>query len=353
LFWIQTPLALFFGIAIFLSIPSSFTSGHQPTISKTMLQKLSNIDYLGATTLTATLILFLFGLSFSKILWTPIFISFFVLMAFVIIETKFASDPIIPISVLKNRGALLSCIAQLGIMAARWGVLFFSPTYAIAVRGWSPASAGSILIPTNLGFAMGGIIAGWLHIKRSGSFWLPSVVTYGLFGLSLLLLSQISVPETPAPWYLLSVFVNGLCIGSALNYTLAHLLHLTPPSTHFISTSLLTTFRGFAGSFGAAIGGGVFVRVLKSTLETGFEEHGGLAGREELVRKLLGSPDLVKTLKGWEKKIAVGAYVAALSNLFLSSVAIAVIVVFIQAGTGWKEAEKESATESVTVRDEE
>ena len=73
---------------------------------------------------------------------------------------------------LKSRGALLSCVAQLGIMAARWMVLFYTPVYAIAVRGWTPASAGSILIPTNLGFAFGGVLAGWLHIKRAGSFWL-------------------------------------------------------------------------------------------------------------------------------------------------------------------------------------
>lgn len=167
------------------------------------------------------------------------------------------------------------------------------------------------------------------------------------------MLSQISIPETPAFWYLLSVFANGLCIGAALNYTLAHLLHLTPPSTHFISTSLLTTFRGFAGSFGSAIGGGLFVRVLKKTLEDGFENDGGLKGREELVRKLLGSPALVKTLKGTEKTIAVNAYVAGLRNLFLSGVAIAVVVVVIQAATGWKAPEKEKPVGVVSARDEE
>lgn len=83
-----------------------------------------------------------------------------------------AAEPIIPISILKSRGALFSCLAQLGIMCSRWMVLFYSPVYAIAVRSWSPASAGSILIPTNLGFAIGGVLAGWLHIKRAGSFWL-------------------------------------------------------------------------------------------------------------------------------------------------------------------------------------
>lgn len=99
-------------------------------------------------------------------------ISLLVLGTFILIELYVAADPIIPVTVLKSRGALLSCIAQLGIMAARWMVLFYTPAYAIAIRGWSPASAGSILIPTNAGFALGGVLAGWLHIKRAGSFWL-------------------------------------------------------------------------------------------------------------------------------------------------------------------------------------
>ncbi len=136
--------------------------------------------------------------------------------------------------------------------------------------------------------------------------------------------------------YFLTVFVNGLFTGAALNYTLAHLLHLTPPSTHFISTSLLTTFRGFSGSFGSAIGGGLFVRVLKAQLEQGFEEHGGLEGREDLVRRLLGSPASVKTLTGVERRIAVQSYEISLKQLFVTGTGLALIMVVVQAGTGWK-----------------
>lgn len=82
------------------------------------------------------------------------------------------AEPIIPITVLKSRGALLSCFAQLGIMATRWMVLFYTPVYAISVLDWSPIAAGSILLPTNLGFATGGILVGVFHVKRGGSFWL-------------------------------------------------------------------------------------------------------------------------------------------------------------------------------------
>ncbi|KAJ8066954.1 hypothetical protein OCU04_004336 [Sclerotinia nivalis] len=172
LFLFQLPLAVLSGIGIYFSIPKSFTSGHKSADGESITSKLAKIDYVGSLFLITTIILFLYGLSSPKIEWLPILCSILTLILFLYIELKIATDPIIPISVLKSRGALLSCISQLGIMSARWSILFYAPVYAISIRGWSPASAGSILIPTNVGFALGGIIAGAFHIKRAGSFWL-------------------------------------------------------------------------------------------------------------------------------------------------------------------------------------
>ncbi|KAF7870518.1 hypothetical protein EAF04_004262 [Stromatinia cepivora] len=336
LFLFQSPLAVLSGIGIYFSIPKSFTSGHKSVDGETITSKLAKIDYLGSLFLITTIILFLYGLSSPKVEWLPILFSILTLILFLYIELKIATDPIIPISVLKSRGALLSCISQLGIMSARWSILFYAPVYAISIRGWSPASAGSILIPTNVGFALGGIIAGAFHIKRAGSFWLPCIISLTLFSTTLIFFSQFSLPNTPVPLFILLALTNGLCIGAAVNYTLAHLLHLTPPSTHFISTSLITTFRGFAGSFGSAIGGGAFIRVLKTGLEDGFTRNGGMEGREELVRKLLGSPALVDTLAGVERSVAVQAYVSGFRALWGGAAVVAFLMVGVQAAAGWE-----------------
>jgi sugar phosphate permease len=102
----------------------------------------------------------------------PITISILLLGIFIFNEAHWAHEPIIPVTVLKSRGVLLSCFAQVGLMMTRWLVLFYSPVYAIAVRGWNPASAGAMLVPTNAGFALGGLIAGFFHIRRAGSFYL-------------------------------------------------------------------------------------------------------------------------------------------------------------------------------------
>ncbi|OTB07059.1 hypothetical protein M426DRAFT_318425 [Hypoxylon sp. CI-4A] len=336
LFWIQVPLSLIAGLGIYFSLPSSFLPG-QSSKDGSLTTKLKRIDYPGALFLTATVVLFLFGLS-GSIQLIPLVVSLATLIIFVLIEYFVAVDPIIPIAVIQNRGALLSCVSQLGFMAARWTVLFYAPITALAVRGFTPATSGSILIPTNLGFGLGGLLVGWLHVRRTGSFWLSCIIAFVLFAASLFSLSLVSTPGVPIAWYVVIVFLNGFSAGAALNYTLAHLLHLTLPETHYVATSLLGTFRGFAGSFGSAIGGGIFSRTLRGSLERGFDAIDGPDDRRELIRKLIGSPALVYNggLNADEQRVAVGGYVDAIRVLFQAAVVLALIVSVFQAATGWR-----------------
>lgn len=345
LFWAQAPVALFGGLVLLFAIPHDFTAGKKDSSGHSTFKRLSRLDYLGAATLTVSIVLLLYAMSSPKrIPILPIILSAIVLLTFILNEIYLAHDPIIPISLLRSRGLLLTCLGTVGYMMARWSVLFYTPTYAIAVRQWSPATAGSILIPTNGGFAIGGLLVGWLHIKRQGSFWLPCLIVYALFPVTLVILAFISTQHSPPALFVLVVFMCGAMTGAALNYNLAHVLHLTPKSTHYIATSLLATFRGFAGSFGSAIGGGLFTRTLHTSLSENFEEH-GMHHKQTLIRRLLGSPKLVGELNGVEKQIAITGYEDALHTLFLAGAGLAVLMVFVQAGTGWRGPKEESLLE--------
>ncbi|KAH7030757.1 major facilitator superfamily domain-containing protein [Microdochium trichocladiopsis] len=347
LFGIQVPLALIAGAGVFLSIPSTFESGGaKGSKDATVVDKLRRIDYAGALLLTSSIVTFLYGLS-GTVQWLPLVISAIILICFLAVEKFVARDPLIPLSLLQNRGALLSCFAQLGLMASRWTILFYAPVTALAVRGFAPAASGSMLIPTNLGFGLGGLIVGWLHVKRAGSFYTPSLVSVLLFGATIFSMGYVSDPRVPMGVYILLLFLNGLFTGAALNYTLAHILHLTPPDAHYMSTSLLSTFRGFAGSFGTAIGGGIFIRTLRESLEHGFRHlphdspGGGGNSRAELIKKLIGGPALVfhgpeGLLSPEERQVAVHGYVDALRVLFHAAFVLTIGVLVLQAGTGWK-----------------
>ncbi|ROT41436.1 MFS general substrate transporter [Sodiomyces alkalinus F11] len=343
IFGVQSPVALVASLGLYFSVPRTL-SPKQPknddgSFQSSLKEKLARIDYLGASIMVLTIVLFLYGLS-GDVRWTPIILSVFSLFVFILIEVFVAADPIIPLSILSSRGILFSCIAQLIFMASRWTLLYYTPIFVLAVRNYAPAIAGSILIPTNLGFGVGGLIVGWLHVRRNGDFWLPSIIGLGLSGVTLYALSLVGTTTAPAWSFVLVVFLSGLATGGSLNYTLAHLLHLTSPTEHFISTSLLNTFRGFGGSFGTAIGGGIFYRLLRSGLINEFLQLDGdrlTEDRRQLITRLIGSPALVYNggLEDAERQIAVECYAAASRGTWQAAAALTIAAVALQAATGW------------------
>ncbi|KAI8718633.1 MFS domain-containing protein [Fusarium sp. LHS14.1] len=352
LFWAQVPFAFVAGLGVHNSLPHSLDSRETPKGS--IREKLARIDYLGATLLTTTIVLFLYGLA-DKIQILPLILSLVTLTFFLTVEYYLAADPVIPIKVLSCRGILLSCLAQTGFMSARWSVLFYAPIFMLAVRGAAPAAAGSILIPTNIGFGLGGVLVGWLHVRRNGAFWLPSMASLALFSLSLCALSLAGTAELPVVVFILVVFVNGMATGGVLNYTLAHALHLSHDDTQYIATSLIATFRGFGGSFGTAIGGGIFYRLLRSDLVSGFLQLDGgdelSHDRQSLVSNLLSSPGLVHggDLSMAEREIAIQSYAGASRGVWTAAAVLGLVVVAIQAATGWTSPSEED--EETSARD--
>jgi MFS family permease len=336
IFWVQAPASLILGLILFRAVPSP-KSTSMSLQGSSPWQRLAKVDYAGALTLATSVFLLLFSLASpnSTVTITPLILSFISFAVFLLIESKFTSEPIIPLEVLKARSILATCLAALISMMARWSVLFFTPVYAMAVRQWSPASAGLILVPTNAGFGLGGLLVGWIHIRKTSSYYISTLIVFLLFALSNFILAILSTPSSPTVAYVVSTFFNGLFIGASMNYALSHMLHLTDPNVHYIVTSLLGMFRGSAGSFGSAIGGGFFQRELKKALEKGFGKH-GLSGKDDLVRKLLGSPALVRILSGVEKEVAIQSYEHAVKILILGGCVLAVVATMLQACTGWR-----------------
>ncbi|QPC68580.1 hypothetical protein HYE67_010811 [Fusarium culmorum] len=338
LFWGQIPFAIATGLGVFISIPAAA----EPHDNKTPLgQKLARIDYLGAALLTTSIVLFLYAIA-DEIQLLPLCLAPVILLLFLAVEIYVATDPIIPIKVLSSPGILFSCFAQLGLMIARWSVLFYAPIFMLAVRGSSPAAAGSILIPTNIGFGLGGILVGLLHVRRNGAFWLPSISALVIFTISTYTLSLISTTSLPLALFIVVVLINGLATGGGVNYTLAHILHLSYNDTRYIATSLLGTFRGSGSSFGTAVAGGIFYRFLRGSLEAGFLQLDGgerlSDDRQRLVSSLVNTPGLVHggDLSRAEQAIAIEGYAGATRGVWQAMAALGVVVVLFQALTGKK-----------------
>ncbi|KAH0840640.1 putative MFS multidrug transporter [Fonsecaea pedrosoi] len=355
-FWLQIPFALSAVTVAFFAIPKPKPgAGAAASSSETLAKKLSQIDYLGVLTIIAAVVLLLYSLSSPQVQITPIILSLASFVLFLLVEATWASQPIVPVSVLKSRGNILTGIATVGVMTARWGVLFYTPTYVLTLRGWPQTKAGLTLIPTNLGFGLGGLLAGWLHIRRTGSFYIACLVTFVLFALSMFTVSWISTPTSNIYLYLGVLFLNGLIVGALLNYSLAHVLHLTHPATHVIVIPLNAMFRSLSGSFGSSVTGGLFLRTLQRALTRGFEDRGlpVTPDKAALIRQLVGTPILVQRLTGVDKEVALSGYEQALSTIYMVGGVWTIGMLLVQAGTGWTSPEVVKDEEGAHDSDEE
>lgn len=340
-------------------------------------QKLANIDYLGAVLLVSspyrnplssppplffnitktttlqilTIVLFLYSLA-GDIHPTPLILSLLSLLAFIAVEFNLAPNPIIPLSVLSSRGILLSCLSQLGLLTGRMSIIFYTPIFMLAVRGSSAATAGSVLIASNVALSLGGLLIGWLHIRRAGSYYLSLLVSILCLDATFYALAEMSRPATPSHVFVATVCFSGFVTGIVINYALVHILHLSHANTEYVTTSLFATFRGFGASFGTSLGGGIFYRILRSDLVRGFLALDGTSelgpARRKLVDRLLESPELVwhggelLKLEPQERQIAVEGYADAIKGVWRAAAVLGLLVIAVQAAAGWTSPREEA-----------
>lgn len=346
MFWLQLPLIALAGTVLVFAIPTAIIGlrPRQADHELSNLEKLSRIDYIGAALLIAALVSLLYGLAspqFNIASILALVVSLFLLTPLFVYQEAFRhDDPIVPVKVLKSRPVLFACLSTLIYMISRWMVLFYTPVYATAARDMHPAKAGSLLLPTNIGFALGGLITGQFHIRRDGSFYAACLAIFTLYPISLLAITFATTQTVSMVFYWFLLLANGLCAGGAMNYSLAHLQHLVHVDVRLIAISIYFTFRGFAGTFGATLGGSIFFKALGVALRSRFAEA-HLKPSPDLLRQLIGSPRAVQDLTGVWKTTAAQAYTDALRMLFLAAVGMSIITFVLQALTGWKGPEED------------
>ncbi|KAJ5220382.1 MFS multidrug transporter [Penicillium chermesinum] len=307
IFWIQAPLALISGPCVYLAFPRAST-GNGKKEPEDLWTNLARIDYAGAITFTSALTLLLTSLASPEVLIWPIPLSIVLFGLFFVIEGLWAREPIIPLHVFFTRSVLFSALAGTGLMMSRWSVIFYSPIYTMVVREWSPASAGLILIPTNAGFGLGGL----LILRRD--------------------------------FHCVHTDHMGAChtLHSRLANTAFYDIHVLEWS-HVWGTDELLNFAHAASNPTKH----AFYRerdIHHGALERGFAEH-GLPPQPDLVRTLLGSPATVMRLEGVKHLVAIQSYEQAIRALFWAGGGLTVLATVLQAGTGWTAPYEEISTE--------
>jgi EmrB/QacA subfamily drug resistance transporter len=254
-FFFNLPIGAIVFAIVWRSLPSYHLGSERPSI-----------DFLGAGLFTAALVPILVGLTNKQSAqWTDptvgglIAIGAVIALAFILWESR-AREPIVPLSLFRNRTFTISVIAfflsSFGFLAA----VVFLPRWFQVVNGSSATESGYQILPLLGGLIISATAAGQI-VSRTGRYRLLAFGALVTMAAGLLLLTNLR-SDTPIPLLWIWMFIAGIGVGPTFGvFTL-----IVQNSVRFdqmgAATSNLTFFQQVGGTVGLAITGTIFGTTL-------------------------------------------------------------------------------------------
>jgi len=261
-FFVSLPIAVAALIMVQRTLPHSTRSA-----------KKVRIDYLGIVLLSAAVSLLLIwvtsaGSSFDW--WgveTMLMVGGAIVAAilFVIVEFR-SAEPLVPLTLFRDRTFTLSVIASIATGIAMFGASVFLSQYMQLARGATPTEAGLMTIPMIAGLLVASIGVGAL-ITKTGR-WKPFLIVGGVFLIAgSYLLSTI---HYDTDFTLVSIYM--VLLGAGVGMTMQNLVlvvqNTTNPTEIGVASSGVTFFRSLGGTIGVSVmGAALAARVTELVTE--------------------------------------------------------------------------------------
>jgi MFS family permease len=243
------------------------------------------VDYWGAAFLVVAFVPLLLALTWggNKFAWaSPTILALFVtstcgLIAFVFMESR-VPDPIMPLSLLRNRAYAITNFAAFIISMAFFGVVMFMPLYMQLVLGVNATKSGFAMLPLMLGIMSTAVISGRL-VRRTGRYKPIMIAGCVLLFVGVVLLMQIG-PDTTIKQLNWRMLLVGLGLGPVQSlYSLAA-QNAAPMNQLGIATSGSQFFRQIGSTVGIAIFGTVLTHNLMQELPKRLPQVPGLSAEK-------------------------------------------------------------------------
>ncbi|WP_154796688.1 MDR family MFS transporter [Occultella kanbiaonis] len=240
---------------------------HLPTIRR---RKVS-IDYLGVALLAAgvSLLLIWVSLAGTQFEWASATTAWMVggavvaLVALVFVELR-AEEPIIPMSMFRNRTYLFAVLGSVAVGVAMFGTSVFLAQYMQLARGASATASGLMTIPMAAGMLILSAVVGAV-ITRTGIWKRYMVLGSILFTAGMLLLSTISY-DTNFALVSIYMFMLGAGVGMVMQNLVLVVQNAVPPEEIGVASSGVAFFRSLGGTIGIAVLGTVLADKVTALL---------------------------------------------------------------------------------------
>ena len=304
-FWINVPLGAIALVAAAVALP------HREHPKRSA----GAIDIPGMLTLAASSSCLVLAISLggSVISYgSPAFVALIVgcvafAVLFVIAETR-AQEPVMPLTLFKNRNFVVCTLAGLAIMVAMSGTISYLPTYFQIVNGLEATIAGYMTLPLMLAMMVTSTAAGFIASKARSLKWMP-LLSCAIAAVALTLFATITV-ETSL-WQL-GLMLALLGFGVGIGQQILVLIVQNEFSISIVGTATAANnfFREISGTIGGAAVGALFTSNLMARLN----ENLGSAAQTIDVNAL--TPQLVRAMDESTRAAVQLSYNDALAPVF-------------------------------------
>jgi len=324
-FYVQVPFIVVAGVlgAIFVDVPVKVTDK----------SRLRRVDFSGAILLSASLVLLLLGLNSGgnlvpwthPLVLTSLPLSAVAFVAFVLVEDRLASEPIIPVRLLLHRTVASACLTNWFVTMAVFGLFYYVPIYFQTVQSLSTTAAGARLIPQSVGASIGSLGSGIL-MRATGRYWYLTITAQALLLTSAALIAG-TFSSHLASWPpFLILGLNGVAYGAMLTTTLLALLAAVGHEHQAVITSASYAFRSTGSTIGITLASAVFQNILKRRL---WDRFAGFEDAGEVIRRIRDDVgDIGHLPPGWEEGVR-ETYVEALRGVWGLIVGLAGMAAFV------------------------
>ncbi|NLB47484.1 MAG: MFS transporter, partial [Microbacteriaceae bacterium] len=292
------------------------------------------IDYAGAVLLSAgfsSLLIWvtLAGTSFEWLSWQSYLMvgaGIVILLAAIIVELK-VEEPLVPLTLFKNRTFTMSVIASVAVGIGMFATAVYLGQYMQIARGRSVIESSLLTMPMMLGVLGSSTVVGQLIIRRGK--W-KSYVVAGAIALLVGLVLMAQMRSDTSFWYIgVSMFVLGCGVGMTMQNLVLVVQNTVNPNQMGAASSAVTFFRTLGGSAGMSVMGTVLAYRVTEYLSEAFAKlqltnPEALEGSEAL---LTGSIPNTSTLTPALRAAVEDAYGHAIGDVFLIAAPIALIAI--------------------------
>ncbi|MBG6237203.1 EmrB/QacA subfamily drug resistance transporter [Mycetocola sp. CAN_C7] len=325
-----------FFVALPFAIAAIFLLQKTLHLPKRERQARVRIDYLGAALIAGGVSLLLIwvtmaGNQFEWASWNTawmVALSVLLLVAAVIVELNVA-DPIIPMSLFKNRTFTLSVIASIAVGVAMFGTSVFLGQYMQLARGATPTESGLLTLPMIGGLLITSTVVGNL-ISRFG-VWKPYMIGGSIaLAAGMFLMGTIQYDTN---YVLVSVYM--FILGSGVGMVMQNLVLIVQNAVEIKQLGVASSGIAFFRSLGGTIGVSVMGAILASQV-TGLLSDKADALQAEIVK--LGAPGAaiaeslqsgtiprVNELPVGVRTIIESVYGQAVADIFLVAAPLAIV----------------------------